>query len=87
MQNIFHFHDLSTKTSQIAQICHETDEPIFVTENGCKSLVIMSAETYQKKLLLIEDVKRIDQSLNQIDNGECVDFYKFMQDMKIKHKL
>lgn len=87
MQNIIPMRDLSTKTSQIAQQCEESGQPVFVTRNGYGSLVVMSLEAYQKQMLMLEDVKRIDQSLEQIDRGEGVDFYKFMEDIKTKHEL
>ncbi len=40
-------------TSHISEICHKTDEPIFITKNGYGDMVLMSIELFeatQKKL-------------------------------------
>ena len=37
-------------TNEIATLCHEKDEPIFITKNGYGDLVIMSLETYDQLL-------------------------------------
>jgi PHD/YefM family antitoxin component YafN of YafNO toxin-antitoxin module len=33
-------------TTKISEMCHETDEPVFVTKNGYGDMVFMSMETY-----------------------------------------
>lgn len=35
-------------TSEISEMCHETEEPIFVTKNGYGDMVIMSMESYER---------------------------------------
>lgn len=34
-------------TTEIAELCHAKNEPIFITKNGYGDLVIMSMETYE----------------------------------------
>lgn len=34
-------------TAEISEMCHSTDEPIFVTKNGYGDMVIMSMESYE----------------------------------------
>ena len=34
-------------TSDISEMCHRTDEPIYVTKNGYGDMVIMSMESYE----------------------------------------
>lgn len=41
-------------TNEISEICHEKNEPIFITKNGYGDLVIMSIETYEQVLEVIE---------------------------------
>ena len=38
-------------TTEISEICHKTKEPIFITKNGYGDLVIMSMETYERKVI------------------------------------
>lgn len=35
-------------TTEISRICHEKNEPVFITKNGYGDMVIMSLETYEK---------------------------------------
>ena len=35
-------------TSEISEMAHKTQEPIFITKNGYSDLVIMSSELYDK---------------------------------------
>ena len=48
MPQIVPIRDLKN-TSTISNLCHETNEPIFITKNGYGDMVIMSMETYEKK--------------------------------------
>jgi len=46
MPQIVPIRDLKN-TSTISNLCHETNEPIFITKNGYGDMVIMSMETYE----------------------------------------
>lgn len=35
-------------TNKISEMCHSTEEPVFITKNGYGDLVIMSLETFEK---------------------------------------
>ena len=35
-------------TSAISEMCHNTEEPVFITKNGYGDMVIMSLETFEK---------------------------------------
>lgn len=36
------------KTSEISELAHTKQEPIFITKNGYSDLVVMSAELYER---------------------------------------
>lgn len=36
-------------TSEISDMAHKTQEPIFITKNGYSDLVVMSSELYDKQ--------------------------------------
>ena len=46
-------------TSEISDIAHKIQEPIFITKNGYSDLVVMSSELYDK---FVKN-KRIDQAI------------------------
>ena len=47
MPNIRPIKDLRN-TNEISEICHNSDEPVFITKNGYGDLVVMSMEVYEK---------------------------------------
>lgn len=57
-------------TTEISNIAHKVQEPIFITKNGYSDLVVMSSELYDK----FARINRIDQSIyesqQEISNGE-----------------
>lgn len=58
MPTIIPIRDLRN-TSNISEMAHKSQEPIFVTKNGYSDLVIMSSETYERLVLS----QRIDQAI------------------------
>lgn len=48
-------------TTEISNIAHKEQEPIFITKNGYSDLVVMSSELYDK----FAKINRIDQAIYQ----------------------
>ena len=46
-------------TTEISNIAHQVQEPIFITKNGYSDLVVMSSELYDK----FARINRIDQAI------------------------
>jgi prevent-host-death family protein len=40
--------DLGTNLSEITKVVHETDEPVFLTNNGYGDMVVMSMEAWEE---------------------------------------
>lgn len=49
MPQIIPIKDLK-KTSEISEMCHNTNEPVFITKNGYGDMVIMSMEAYEETM-------------------------------------
>lgn len=60
-------------TSEISEMCHTTDEPIYITKNGYRDLVIMSQETYDRKMGILRIYQFLHDSDKQIEHGEGLD--------------
>ena len=58
MPTIMPIRDLR-KTSEISELAHRNQEPIFITKNGYSDLVVMSSELYEK----FARINRIDQAI------------------------
>jgi len=46
--------DLRNNFNQIAEICHQEKEPVFITKNGQGDLVVMSIALYEKQQAQLE---------------------------------
>jgi PHD/YefM family antitoxin component YafN of YafNO toxin-antitoxin module len=73
-------------TTEISNIAHKKQEPIFITKNGYSDLVIMSSELYD----IFARINRIDQSIyeseQEIANGaEAVDAELVFAELEKKH--
>ena len=60
-------------TNKISEMCHKSNEPIYVTKNGYDDMVIMSSQTYDTLLARINMSDAIMVASQQIDNGEGLD--------------
>ncbi len=56
-------------TTEISELCHAKNEPIFITKNGYGALVVMSIEAFEE---LVEATKT-DTAIEMSD-GEKIDF-------------
>ena len=58
MPTIMPIRDLRN-TSEISELAHKKQEPIFITKNGYSDLVVMSAELYER----FAKINKIDQAI------------------------
>ncbi len=73
-------------TTEISNMAHKEQEPIFITRNGYSDLVIMSSELYDK----FARIHRIDQAIyeseQEILNGaEAIDANVVFAELEKKH--
>lgn len=61
---------LRNKTREIASICHEQDEPVYLTTNGEGDLVVMSIEHYEKLKAKTELFEKLSVAQTQAAAGE-----------------
>ena len=73
-------------TNAIAERCHTSHEPIFVTHNGYGDLVVMSMETFDALIAARRIDADIAESEAEIDNGgEMLDARKALSALRRKH--
>jgi PHD/YefM family antitoxin component YafN of YafNO toxin-antitoxin module len=73
-------------TSEISEIAHKVQEPIFVTKNGYSDLVIMSSELYDS----FANINRIDQAIYESEKemqegGKAIDLDDAFRMLSKKH--
>ena len=71
MPKIIPIRDLKN-TSEISQMCKESDEPIYITKNGYGDMVIMSIELYKEKLFMLEVENKLMEAEKQIQEGDTL---------------
>ncbi|HNW16430.1 MAG TPA: type II toxin-antitoxin system Phd/YefM family antitoxin [bacterium] len=51
--------DLRNNFNEISEVCHNGNEPVFITKNGVGDLVVMSMAGYEKLVAKLELYKKL----------------------------
>lgn len=86
MPQIIPIKDLK-KTLEISEMCHNTNDPIFITKNGYGDMVIMSMEAYEEAMKKIDIYRNIEISEEQVKNDQVKDAKKSLENMRAKYEL
>lgn len=86
MPQIIPIKDLKN-TSEISDMCHKTQEPIYITKNGYGDLVIMSMEIYENTIQQVKMYRDIDISEKQLENGQVKDAREALAGLRAKYGL
>ncbi len=84
MPQIIPIRDLKN-TSEISQLCHSTDSPVFITKNGYGDMVIMSMETYEKALYLQNISEKLALAEKQIEERKAIDATASLKELRGKY--
>ena len=74
-------------TTEISELCHKLNEPIFITKNGYGDLVIMSMEAYEKRIFLADIYNKLAEAETQLNEGELVDAEEVLDSLRRKFGL
>lgn len=80
MTNILPSSDLRNKYKEISKYCHDTNEPVYLTNNGKGDLVVLSIEAY-KELVQAELAAQINLGLKDIENGNTTPWKDVMKEI------
>jgi PHD/YefM family antitoxin component YafN of YafNO toxin-antitoxin module len=86
MPQIIPIKDLK-KTSELSQMCKTVPEPIFITKNGYGDMVIMSIETYERRMLLNDIYSKVAQAEESIRGGEVMEGFDSLRVIREKYDL
>ena len=81
MQTTLTYTDLAENYNEISRICHETKEPVYITKNGEKDLVVLSNEAYE------EYDKKMSEFEYEMFYKEYPDFESFKKDLYEKIEI
>lgn len=72
-------------TANIMKTCLESEVPIVITRNGYGEAVMMSIKLYEELLNKIDEAKKINEGLKEIEEGvSSIDGEEFFKNMKRK---
>ena len=86
MPKIIPIRDLKN-TSEISQMCHESDEPIFVTKNGYGDMVIMSLKMYDEKIFISDVYRKLNAAEEQLAEGKTLDGDASLKNIREKYHV
>ncbi len=86
MPQIIPIKDLKN-TSEISDMCHKSNEPIYITKNGYGDMVIMSMEIYENAMHQLAIYRDIALSEQQIENGQVKDARAALAGMRKKYGI
>ncbi len=73
-------------TSEISELAHREQEPIFITKNGYSDLVVMSSELYDSFVKTMKIDQAIYEAEKEVENGaEPVDAALVFEELERKH--
>ena len=86
MPQIIPIKDLKN-TSEISEMCHKAEEPIYITKNGYGDMVIMSMENYEKMTRRLNVYRELEISEQQIVEERTKDARSSLSSMRAKYDL
>ncbi len=54
--------DLRNRTMEISELCHNEDQPVFITRNGKGDMVVMSLTHYERLNDLLELYRKLGEA-------------------------
>ena len=86
MPQIIPIKDLKN-TSEISDMCHRADEPIYITKNGYGDMVIMSMEIFEKTMSRQSMYQDIEIAEEQIASGKGKDARAALRETRTKYGI
>ena len=86
MPQIIPIRDLKN-TGAISQMCHETDEPIYITKNGYGDMVIMSMKMYEDTLFMQNVYNRLAESDADVAAGRTMNAKESLKRIREKYDV
>ncbi|MED4599725.1 type II toxin-antitoxin system Phd/YefM family antitoxin [Paenibacillus validus] len=86
MPKIIPIRDLKN-TSEISQMCQESDEPIFITKNGYGDMVLMSMKTYEEKMFMLDVYEKLNAAEKQLAEEKVLDGESSLKSIREKYDV
>ena len=78
--------DLRNSYNDISNFCHTYAEPVFITKNGKGDLAVMSIEVYEQLMARFELYGKLQEGLNDIEQGHTRPLADTMADIRSRRR-
>ena len=78
--------DLRNGYNEISSICHQYNEPVFITKNGKGDLAVMSIEAYEQLREKLELYAALQEGIENVKDGKTRPFSDALSDIKSRRK-
>lgn len=73
-------------TGKISELCYQKNEPVFITKNGSGHLVVMSMDTYEKQMGLLDVYRKLGAAEKQLESDTpLLEGKEVFQRLRAKH--
>ena len=86
MPHIIPIKDLKN-TGEISQLCHEANEPIYITKNGYGDMVIMSIQTFEEQMFVQEVYSKLAESEADVSAGRTKNAKESLRNIREKYDV
>ena len=56
-------------TNELSELCHSSNEPVYITKNGYGDLVVMSIESYEQQQAMMDLYKKLGEAEAGLADG------------------
>ena len=74
--------DLRNNYNEISKLCHQYNEPVYITKNGQGDLAVMSIETFERLVGKFELYKWLDEGIVAMKEKKVRSFNEAFVDIK-----
>lgn len=83
MISIFDLKDVSA----VSKLCNESDEPVYIIQNGHDDMVIMSMKAYEKKLEKLDVYEMLTEAEADIAAGRTLDGKTVLRQLRERYHI
>ena len=86
MPHIIPIKDLKN-TGDISQLCHETNEPIYITKNGYGDMVIMSIQVFEEQMFMQEVYNKLAEAETDVAAGNTCNAKESLKRIRARYNV
>ena len=84
MPNIKSSAYLRNNYNEVSTVCHQYDEPVFITRNGVGDLAVMSVEAYDRMMSRLQLYDELLRGIDDVKEGHTRSFDEAMEALRAR---